>query len=172
MQEGADQFFTKPVEFQALLVVLRRLLESHRTARKLRAAASGPHAGQLDPFLGASAAIRRLAEHARRIAAAESPVLIQGPTGASRNRETGTCWTHRPHRETDRDTSISVSTRNTTSAECASGIGTTGCASFNDGLECAERRHPVVLRPPTTNRWRSDVKVADRPTPVIPHFTR
>jgi len=84
MQEGADQFFTKPVEFQALLVVLRRLLESHRTARKLRAAASGPHAGQLDPFLGASAAIRRLAEHARRIAAAESPVLIQGPTGAGK----------------------------------------------------------------------------------------
>src|SRR5215470_1100478 len=37
MQEGADQFFTKPVEFSALLVVLRRLLETQRTARKLKA---------------------------------------------------------------------------------------------------------------------------------------
>ena len=84
MQEGADQFLTKPVEFQALLVVLRRLLETQRTARKLRAATSGQPRDGVDPFLGESAAIRRLAEQARRIAAAESPVLIQGPTGAGK----------------------------------------------------------------------------------------
>jgi DNA-binding NtrC family response regulator len=84
MQEGADQFFTKPVEFQALLVVLRRLLETQRTARKLKAATSGQAADALDPFLGTSEAIRRLAEQTRRIAGAESPVLIQGPTGAGK----------------------------------------------------------------------------------------
>ena len=72
MQEGADQFFTKPVDFPALLVVLRRLLETQRTARKFRASRGGQPQEPVDPFLGTSAAIRRLAEHARRVAADDS----------------------------------------------------------------------------------------------------
>jgi len=84
-------------------------------------------------------------------------------------------WTFRQinrfasHAQNSRYVSASRSnpTRGAVSRERASGIGTTGCASFNDGLECAERRHPVVLRPSTTKRWRSDVKVADRPAPAV-----
>ena len=84
MQEGADQFFTKPVEFPALLVVLRRLLETQRTARKFQASRTRQTREAVDPFVGTSAAIGQLAEHARRISRTESTVLIQGPTGAGK----------------------------------------------------------------------------------------
>ena len=84
MQEGADQFFTKPVEVHALQVVLKRLLETQRTARKFQASKSGQPRAGIDPFLGTSASIKQLAEHARRVATAESPVLLQGPTGVGK----------------------------------------------------------------------------------------
>ena len=47
----------------------------------------------LDPFVGASPAIRSLAEDARRFVAAESPVLIRGETGTGKGVLAG--WLHR-----------------------------------------------------------------------------
>jgi len=82
IKEGAEQFLTKPVELPSLLVVLERLLEGRRNRRKQ--AAVRPRRGEIDPFLGTSAAIRSLAEEARRALGTESPVLIQGETGSGK----------------------------------------------------------------------------------------
>lgn len=81
---GAEQFLTKPVELATLLVVLERMLQRHRTEKSRRAEAVRRERTQVDPFLGTSAAIRALADDARRIAGTDRPVLIQGETGSGK----------------------------------------------------------------------------------------
>ena len=84
VKEGADQFLAKPVELPALLVMIRRLLESQREKRRQAAGRARQAREAVDPFSGASPAIRRLAEDARKVAASSSPVLIQGETGSGK----------------------------------------------------------------------------------------
>jgi DNA-binding NtrC family response regulator len=81
IKEGAEHFLTKPVDLSTLLVVLQRVLDGHRTRQRQAAGDSRRGRRRLDPFLGASAAIQALERNARKVAAAESPVLIQGETG-------------------------------------------------------------------------------------------
>lgn len=84
VKEGAEQFLTKPVELPSLLVILQRLLDARRTQRKQLAGQARQARGEIDPFLGDSPAMHRLADQAQRVAAADRPVLIQGPTGSGK----------------------------------------------------------------------------------------
>jgi DNA-binding NtrC family response regulator len=84
VKKGADQFLTKPVELPALLVMLQRLLEDQRNRRKQTASKSRQAHADIDPFLGTSAAIRQLADDARKVLASESPILIRGETGTGK----------------------------------------------------------------------------------------
>ncbi|HUK77298.1 MAG TPA: response regulator, partial [Thermoleophilia bacterium] len=84
IKQGAEQFLTKPVDMSALSAVLKRVAEARRSselqsALNQRQSQRGP-----DPFLGESSAIRELREQARRVAAAEGPVLILGETGSGK----------------------------------------------------------------------------------------
>ena len=82
---GAEHFFTKPVELEALLVVIRRLIENRRNRRRLIADAhSGVHRLQRDPFDGSGPAIRALREQALAVLRTESPLLIRGETGTGK----------------------------------------------------------------------------------------
>ena len=83
IQQGAEQFLTKPVELPSLLVILQRALDNQRIRRKEAAKTRGERPAE-DPFLGESAAIRSLAEQARRSLATDSPILIQGETGSGK----------------------------------------------------------------------------------------
>lgn len=85
MKEGADQFLTKPVEFPSFLVVIERTLENQRNRRRVAASRSGQARSAVDPFSGASAAIRELETYARRVASSDSPVLILGETGTGKS---------------------------------------------------------------------------------------
>jgi len=84
IKEGAEQFLTKPVDAQAILVLIERLIEGRRNRQKQLA--SRPREGEqpIDPFLGTSAAMARLQEEARRLLDSELPVLIQGETGTGK----------------------------------------------------------------------------------------
>jgi DNA-binding NtrC family response regulator len=84
IKEGADQFLAKPVELPALLVLLRRLLDSQREKRRQIAGRVRQAREAVDPFTGVSTAIRSLAEQARRVTASSSPVLIEGETGSGK----------------------------------------------------------------------------------------
>ncbi|MEW6272457.1 MAG: sigma-54 dependent transcriptional regulator [Thermodesulfobacteriota bacterium] len=84
VKQGADQFLTKPIELPALLVILERMLEKHRSQRRQLAEDVRRLKHSPDPFLGTTRAIRRLAEDARRVAGADRPVLIQGETGSGK----------------------------------------------------------------------------------------
>ncbi|MET0556360.1 MAG: sigma-54 dependent transcriptional regulator [Vicinamibacteria bacterium] len=84
VKEGAEQFFTKPVELPALLLVVQRLLESQRHRQTSLAGRSRDARAAVDPFLGESRAIRLLADHAVKVLESQSPILIQGETGTGK----------------------------------------------------------------------------------------
>jgi DNA-binding NtrC family response regulator len=84
IKEGADQFFTKPVELPALLVVLERALENRRMRQVSLAGKSTQARQSVDPFFGESPVIGKLAADAARIAGSTVPVLIQGETGTGK----------------------------------------------------------------------------------------
>ncbi|MDX2169632.1 MAG: sigma-54 dependent transcriptional regulator [Deltaproteobacteria bacterium] len=93
IKEGAEQFLTKPVELPALLVILRRLLEHQRVRQCNLAGQARQTRAAVDPFLGAHPTMRQLAEDARRVAATDRPVLIQGETGSGKGVLAN--WLHR-----------------------------------------------------------------------------
>ncbi|MDY7094642.1 MAG: sigma-54 dependent transcriptional regulator [Acidobacteriota bacterium] len=92
LQEGAVHFLTKPVQGAALRVILDRALEGRRQQRLINAQRKVEQRRRIDPFLGASQAIRQLEKDARRIATVESPVLILGETGSGKG--TLARWLH------------------------------------------------------------------------------
>ena len=81
---GAEQCLAKPVEAAALLMIVYKLLENSRNQQKTLANNTRRRRVVLDPFLGESTAIRRLAEAAVKVASSQSPVLIQGETGCGK----------------------------------------------------------------------------------------
>jgi DNA-binding NtrC family response regulator len=93
LEKGAEQFLMKPVDRPALLLVLQRALENQRNRRRRRRDETVRMREQLDPFLGESPAIHALAEQARRVLAADRPVLILGETGAGKG--VLAAWLHR-----------------------------------------------------------------------------
>lgn len=84
IKAGAEQFLTKPVRMDALLVIIRRILEGARIKRKQMAADKRQESLLPDPFLGTSTAIRSLQKQVERILNAEHPVLLLGETGCGK----------------------------------------------------------------------------------------
>jgi DNA-binding NtrC family response regulator len=83
IQQGADQFLTKPVQLPALLVMVRSAMDHHRRARR-EAGSTATRPSPIDPFVGTSAAIAHLREQATRVLGSDSPILIQGETGSGK----------------------------------------------------------------------------------------
>jgi DNA-binding NtrC family response regulator len=84
IKAGADQFLTKPVELAVLRELAVRALEGRRAARRQRADVRREDRAELDPFVGESAAVRRLERDARVAAQASSPLLMLGETGSGK----------------------------------------------------------------------------------------
>ncbi|WP_228370658.1 sigma-54-dependent transcriptional regulator [Candidatus Korobacter versatilis] len=99
IKAGADQFLTKPVELAALTVVIQRAIEARRDRQKQLAGRPRQEREAVDPFLGSSAQIRKLEEQARRLLEVDTPVLIQGETGAGKTLLAR--WIHANSRRSD-----------------------------------------------------------------------
>jgi DNA-binding NtrC family response regulator len=84
MKEGAEQFFTKPVQMAAIAVVLERVLKNQRNHQKQLAGKVKEKRESVDPFVGVSAAIQKVAEEAERVCGSHCPVLIAGETGSGK----------------------------------------------------------------------------------------
>jgi DNA-binding NtrC family response regulator len=80
---GADQFLTKPVDLVTLNVLLRRSLANHQI-RQAQLADKSRVRRIVDPFVGKSSSIQKLAEVAHKVLNTNSPVLIQGATGSGK----------------------------------------------------------------------------------------
>ena len=84
IKEGAEQFFTKPVELPALLVVIERALQNQRMRNTNLARKSIDARKAVNPFLGESPAMARLEAQATRVVSSSVPVLIRGETGTGK----------------------------------------------------------------------------------------
>src|SRR5688500_4444095 len=84
IKDGAEQFLAKPLELPAVQVILERLLQKQRNQHKQLASKTRQVRNAIDPFIGNSAAIRSLAEQARKVITTDSPVLILGETGSGK----------------------------------------------------------------------------------------
>jgi DNA-binding NtrC family response regulator len=84
VREGAEQFITKPIVEDALQRVMARILEDQVRRRQTLLQQARDARDEVDPFIGESEVIRRLAEDARRIVSAETPLLLLGETGSGK----------------------------------------------------------------------------------------
>lgn len=86
IKEGAEQFLTKPVQMQALLVVIERLLDNQRVRQREQArTTTQERTGAIDPFIGVSDTIAALREQVERIVSTDRPILILGETGTGKS---------------------------------------------------------------------------------------
>jgi DNA-binding NtrC family response regulator len=93
IQEGAEQFVTKPVQLPSFLLVVDRVLENQRNRRARLREETRRSRERVDPFRGESRRIRELADRAERVADSHLPVLIHGETGTGKGVLAD--WIHR-----------------------------------------------------------------------------
>jgi len=84
VKNGAEHLISKPVDLGYLTTVLRRSLENSRNLQKSLAVNLERARYERDPFLGTSPAILELKKASKRVAEANSTVLIQGETGTGK----------------------------------------------------------------------------------------
>ncbi|MDZ4805359.1 MAG: sigma-54 dependent transcriptional regulator [Candidatus Eisenbacteria bacterium] len=84
IQQGADQFLTKPVQLPALHVLIQRAIDRHRRVRREVAGSNATRHPPIDPFAGESRIIESLRDQAGRMLTSDSPILILGETGVGK----------------------------------------------------------------------------------------
>ncbi len=84
LQNGADDFLTKPLEIDHFLLTVKRLLENRRLRREVQRYRSIMAVEQFHGIIGQSSGMRRLFQHIRQMAEADGPVLIQGESGTGK----------------------------------------------------------------------------------------
>jgi DNA-binding NtrC family response regulator len=90
---GAELFLPKPADLSTLLTLIQRSLENQQNRRQQLAEKAGNRDANMDPFLGTSDAVRRLADLASKAALSDAPVLLQGEEGTG--KRTIARWLHR-----------------------------------------------------------------------------
>jgi DNA-binding NtrC family response regulator len=84
LKAGADDFLTKPLDVDHLLVSVARALEHHRTRAEVRHFRSLLDENGFHGLLGHSPPMRALIEQIRMIAEANAPVLVVGESGTGK----------------------------------------------------------------------------------------
>lgn len=87
MRAGAEDYLTKPIDFDALLLVVERTLAREQLkseAENLRRQLRARDKEGLEGMLGASAAMQRVYQMVRQVAAARATVLITGESGTGK----------------------------------------------------------------------------------------
>ena len=84
IKAGAEQFITKPVELAALRLLVDRVTGNRRTRKRDAAARAKQGSPEKTAFVGKTPAVRQVYDEARRVAASDSPVLLQGETGTGK----------------------------------------------------------------------------------------
>tara|TARA_R110002012_G_scaffold42365_1_gene115262 strand:- start:1157 stop:2533 length:1377 start_codon:yes stop_codon:yes gene_type:complete len=84
LQNGADDFLTKPLEIDHFQLTVKRLLENRRLRREVQRYRSIMAVEQFHGIIGQSSSMRRLFQHIRQMASADGPVLIQGESGTGK----------------------------------------------------------------------------------------
>jgi len=84
LKQGADDFLTKPVDLEHLLLCVRRVGETRRLRQELDAYRRLLGRADFHGMIGRSAPMQRLFTNIHRIARAAGPVLITGDSGVGK----------------------------------------------------------------------------------------
>ncbi len=87
MRAGAEDYLTKPIDFDALLLVVERTLQRQELkseAENLRRQLRARDKEGMEGLLGASAAMQRVYQMVRQVAPARATVLITGESGTGK----------------------------------------------------------------------------------------
>ena len=87
MREGADDYLIKPLDFEELLMVLRRVLASHELQRenaRLKNALTGESIAAGIDWIGQSRASKELLGLVRQVADSDASVLVLGESGTGK----------------------------------------------------------------------------------------
>jgi DNA-binding NtrC family response regulator len=98
VKEGAENFVTKPIKSGLLEALIPRLLQQQASRKRTIVQDVREARADLDPFVGESPAIRRLADDARRMVAADGPLLLLGETGSGKGVLARWCHRNGPRR--------------------------------------------------------------------------
>jgi DNA-binding NtrC family response regulator len=98
VKDGAENFVTKPIRSGLLEALIPRLLQQQASRKRTIVQDVREARADLDPFLGDSPAIRRLAEDARRMVAGDGPLLLLGETGSGKGVLARWCHRNGPRR--------------------------------------------------------------------------
>jgi len=99
VKDGAESFVTKPIKSGLLEALIGRLLQRQASRKRTIVHDAREARAELDPFLGTSPAIRALAEDARRMVAADGPLLLLGETGSGKGVLARWCHRNGPRHE-------------------------------------------------------------------------
>lgn len=84
IKRGADDFMTKPVDFQHLLVRVERVMEMRRMRQRIRDIDTLVGSDSFHDLVGRSQPMRGLFDMIVRIARADGPALVQGESGTGK----------------------------------------------------------------------------------------
>jgi DNA-binding NtrC family response regulator len=84
VRAGADDFLTKPLDIDRLLVVVARVLEVRRLRHQVRVLEELVGDGDFHGMKGASRVMRDLFDQVRMVARADGPVLLLGESGTGK----------------------------------------------------------------------------------------
>ncbi len=84
LKAGADNFLTKPLDMDHFTLTVERLLDTRRLRNEVQRFRSLVGEGGFHGLVGQSRVMRVLFDQTRRVARAEGPVLVTGPSGAGK----------------------------------------------------------------------------------------
>lgn len=84
LKAGADEFLTKPLSMDHLLLMIRRLLEQRALKREVAAYRSSEEAAGFHGIIGGSEPMHRLYDQVRQVAHGAMPVLVLGESGTGK----------------------------------------------------------------------------------------
>lgn len=84
LKAGADEFLTKPLSMDHLLLMIRRLLEQRALRREVDAYRASGNAAGFHGIIGGSDPMHRLYDQIRQVATGAMPVLVLGESGVGK----------------------------------------------------------------------------------------
>lgn len=84
LKAGADDFLTKPLDLDHLMVAVRRILERRRLEAEVQGLRALLDDGSFHGLLGSSQVMRELCDQVRRVAAGNGPVIVVGESGTGK----------------------------------------------------------------------------------------
>lgn len=84
LKAGADNFLTKPLDFEQLQICLERALEYRRLKLEFHASLHQPQGSDFHGMIGTSPRMRTLIYEIRKVAATREPILLLGESGTGK----------------------------------------------------------------------------------------